>query len=343
MKFSEVLKNSNSLLAKHLTKEIFEQLKDKKTKSGVTLNDIIKSGVKNLDSGIGAYAGDEESYKIFAPLFDEIIADYHGYSKTGMHKSNLNSNDLKVKNIDPDDKYIISTRIRVGRNVKNYPLGSTITNQQRNAIEKQVSKLLQSLQGELAGNYYPLNNLTPKTRENLISNHFLFKADDRFLEAAGLTRDWPNGRGIYHNTNKTFLVWINEEDQLRIISMQKGGDINAVFKRLVSALEIMQQKIDFSYDKHLGYMASCPTNLGTSLRASVHIKLPNLSKNNTEFKAIADEFNVQIRGVDGEHSTNKSHIYDISNKRRLGITEVQCVQDMYNGVVALIKREQELA
>ena len=63
----------------------------------------------------------------------------------------------------------------------------------------------------------------------MIADHFLFKEGDRFLDACGLNRDWPSGRGIYHNKDKTFLVWINEEDQLRIISMEKGADIGAVF------------------------------------------------------------------------------------------------------------------
>ena len=61
--------------------------------------------------------------------------------------------------------------------------------------------------------------MTEVQRKALIDDHFLFKEGDRFLEAVGLNRDWPNGRGIFHNNEKTFFVWINEEDQLRIISM----------------------------------------------------------------------------------------------------------------------------
>jgi len=342
MKFPTQLKDSNSLLAKHLTKEVFEQLKDKKTSNAYTLNDVIKSGVKNLDSGIGAYAGDEESYTVFAPLFDGIIKEYHHFKKDDVQKSNLNATDLNILNPDVDGKYILSTRIRVARNLKNIPLGTAISNKQRNQVEKQVAKVLNSFTEELAGTYYSLNNLSATERETLVSNHFLFKSGDRFLEEAGLNRDWPNGRGIFHNNDKTFLVWINEEDQLRIISMQKGGDIKTVFTRLVKAIELIQKQMDFAYNNHLGYITSCPTNLGTAMRASVHIKLPNLGKNETEFKAIADKYHVQIRGIDGEHSKNKGHIYDISNQRRLGVTEVECVQDMYNGVVALIKREKEL-
>jgi creatine kinase/arginine kinase len=342
MKFPTDLKNSKSLLAKYLTKEVFEQLKDKKTSNGFTLNDVIKSGIKNLDSGIGAYVGDEESYVVFAPLFDKIIKDYHGFETNNFHKSNLNPNDLLAPNPDIDNKFIVSTRIRVARNIKDIPLGTAIPNKQRNKIEKKIANILNSFTGELAGKYYALNNLSSQERETLVSDHFLFKSGDRFLDKAGLNRDWPNGRGIFHNKDKTFLVWINEEDQLRIISMQKGGDIEMVFTRLVKAIELIQKEIDFAYNKHLGYITSCPTNLGTAMRASVHIKLPNLGKNKIEFKEIADKYHVQIRGIDGEHSKNKGNVYDISNKRRLGVTEVACVQDMYNGVVALIKREKEL-
>jgi creatine kinase/arginine kinase len=78
------------------------------------------------------------------------------------------------------------------------------------------------------------------------------------------------------------------------------------------------------------------------MRASVHIKLPNLGNSMDEFKKIADKYHVQIRGIHGEHSESEGGIYDISNKRRLGVSEVDCVQDMYNGVVALIKKEKEL-
>ncbi len=111
-------------------------------------------------------------------------------------------------------------------------------------------------------------------RNSLIADHFLFKEGDRFLEACGLNREWPEGRGIFHNDDKTFLVWVNEEDQLRITSMQKGADIGQVFERLCRAASHIETVAKFAHDDHLGYITSCPTNLGTALRASVHIKLP---------------------------------------------------------------------
>jgi len=117
-----------------------------------------------------------------------------------------------------------------------------------------------------------------KVQQQLIDDHYLFKEGDRFLKACGLNRDWPSGRGIFHNDKKSFLIWVNEEDQLRIISMQKGADILEVFTRLSTAAGLIEKVAKFSHDEHLGYITSCPTNLGTALRASVHIKLPLLGK-----------------------------------------------------------------
>jgi len=340
MNYPNFPKECKSLLCKYLTPEVFEALKDKTTTYGFTLEQAINSGVKNIDSGIGVYAGDKESYDVFHLLFDPIIQEYHGFEKSDTHKSNLNPDDLQAPNPDPEGKFILSTRIRVGRNLENMPLGPAISKEQRGSVEASVVAGLSTLEGELSGIYYPLLGMSKEVQEALIKDHFLFKEGDRFLDAAGLNRDWPAGRGIYHNKNKTFLVWVNEEDQLRIISMQKGGDIQEVFSRLVRAITLLEKKVAFSYSEHLGYITSCPTNLGTAMRASVHIALPNLAKDMDAFQRISDTYHLQIRGIHGEHSESEGGIYDISNRRRLGISEVQAVQDMYDGVVALIQAEK---
>jgi hypothetical protein len=110
----------------------------------------------------------------------------------------------------------------------------------------------------------------------------------------------------------------------------------------MAATEI-EKVAKFAHDDHLGYITSCPTNLGTALRASVHIKLPLLAKNKPLFNSIADKYFVQIRGIHGEHTETDDGIFDISNKRRLGRSERALVQDMYDGVKAMIKAENELA
>ena len=138
-------------------------------------------------------------------------------------------------------------------------------------------------------------------------------------------------------------MWVNEEDQLRIISMQPGADIKAVFDRLCRAASIIEGVCEFAHDEHLGYITSCPTNLGTAMRASVHIKLPLLMKDKETMQGIADEYYVQIRGIHGEHTETDDGVFDISNRRRLGRSEKDLVQDMINGVKALMEKEAELA
>ena len=122
--------------------------------------------------------------------------------------------------------------------------------------------------------------------------------------------------------------------------MQQGAGIKEVFDRLCRAATAIEQVAEFARDDHLGYITSCPTNLGTALRASVHIKLPKLMKNKEKFNSIADQYYVQIRGIHGEHTETNDGVFDISNRRRLGRSERELVQDMINGVRALIDAEK---
>lgn len=189
---------------------------------------------------------------------------------------------------EEDSAMVNSTRIRVGRNCAGYPLGPGVTKEQRLEIMTKVTEACASFEGDLKGTFYPLDGMSKETSEQLINDHFLFKEGDRFLKACNLNRDWPSGRGIFHNDAKSFLVWVNEEDQLRIISMQPGAGIKEVFDRLCRAAAAIEKVLAFAHDEHLGYITSCPTNLGTALRASVHIKLPKLMKNKEVFNKIAD-------------------------------------------------------
>jgi len=188
-----------------------------------------------------------------------------------------------------------------------------------------VIEACKTFEGDLQGTFYPLEGMDKETQQKLIDDHFLFKEGDRFLEACNLNRDWPSGRGIFHNFAQTFLIWVNEEDQLRIISMQPNADLLDVFEKLCRACSHIETVCKFAYDEHRGYITSCPTNLGTALRASVHIKLPKLSQNKVKFQEIADKYHVQIRGIHGEHTEANDGVFDISNKRRLGRSEKQLV------------------
>jgi len=274
---------------------------------------------------------------------DKIIEQYHGHKVTDKHLSSMDYNLLNCPPFPADeDKMINSTRIRVARNLAAYPLGTAITREQRKEVEGLVVSALNDFTGDLKGKYFSLDTMTEADKKQLIADHFLFKGGDKYLQSAGLERDWPEARGIFHNDAKTFLVWVNEEDQLRIISMQKGSNILEVFQRLADAANKIESKAKFANDDHFGYVSTCPTNMGTGLRASVHINLPKLMKAKELHQSIADKYFVQIRGIHGEHTETDDGVFDISNLRRLGRNEVQLVQDMYDGVKAMIRAEKSL-
>jgi len=119
--------------------------------------------------------------------------------------------------------------------------------------------------------------MTTGERQQLIAEHLLFKDGDLNFEASGLSTDWPSNRGIFHNHAKDFAAWVNEEDHLTLIAMQPGNSIAEVFERLLTVLKEMDQHLEFQYDDHLGYITSCPTNLGTGMRASYLVHLPGLA------------------------------------------------------------------
>merc|ERR1712079_397861 len=248
-------------------------------------------------------------------IFDAIIQDYHGISADAKHSSDMDPA-KGVGNIEPGVP-VHSTRIRVGRNVDGFGLSPGITKQQRIDLEKLFANALKNLTGDLT--------------------------------VAGMERDWPEGRGIFHNDAKTFLMWVNEEDQSRIISMEKGGDVKGVFARLARGIKAVGEAVkaecgkDFALSEQYGYIHSCPTNLGTGMRASVHVDLPGWTAESVDkLKARCEELAVQPRGTRGESGGQTGHTYDISNKHRLGYSEVQLVQVMIDAVNTLWKEDLEL-
>lgn len=339
----QAAKDCNSLLKKYYTEDVMNACKGRKTKLGATLWDVIQSGVKNLDSGVGVYAPDAEAYTLFKELFDPLICDYHNGFKPTDSQPPTDLGEGKIDtlpDLDPEGKYINSTRIRCGRSLQGYPFNPCLTEANYLEMEKKVKGVFDSItDAELKGTYYPLDGMTKETQNQLIADHFLFKEGDRFLQAANACRYWPKGRGIFHNTDKTFLVWANEEDHLRIISMQNGGNVGQVLDRLIRGSQTIGAKVPFSRDDRLGWLTFCPSNLGTTVRASVHVKLPKVSAR-PDFKQICDEMKLQIRGIHGEHSESAGGVYDISNKARLGLTEYEAVKQMYDGVKKLIEMEK---
>merc|ERR1711936_1360651 len=283
----------------------------------------------------------------FAPVFDPLICEYHGISPSAKYTSDMDVE--KIKGNVNAEVPVHSARIRVGRSIQGFGLSPGITKEQRVGVEKLMKSATATFTGDLAGQYYPLTGMDEKIRQQLVDDHFLFVSGDKNLITAGMERDWPEGRGIFHNEAKTFLVWVNEEDQLRIISMQQGGDVKQVFERLAKGIEAVQKSIkeesgkDFMLSEKFGYLHSCPTNLGTGMRASVHCDLAGWTKEGLPaLKARCEELKLQPRGTRGESGGQTGITYDISNKHRLGYSGVELVQCMIDGVNTLFAEDQVL-
>merc|ERR1712121_234154 len=342
------IKSKHSLVAKYVTEPLWAKLSCAVTKtSGFTLAKAIACAVEFNNQHCGIYAGDWDSYKVFSDVFDPLIQEYHGIAADSTHTSDMDTS--KIKGTISKDAPVHSTRIRVGRNIDGFGLSPGITKQQRIDVENLMKKAFTNLKGDLAGSYFPLTGMSEKVRQQLVDDHFLLMSGDKNLTVAGMDRDWPEGRGIFHNKDKTFLTWVNEEDQLRIISMEMGGDVKGVFDRLSRGIAAVGDSVkkesgkDFMLDPKYGYIHSCPTNLGTGMRASVHVDLPGFTKEGLDrLKARCEELKVQPRGTRGESGGQTGITYDISNKHRLGYSEVELVQCMIDGVNKLYAEDLDL-
>ncbi|XP_057580779.1 creatine kinase U-type, mitochondrial isoform X2 [Hippopotamus amphibius kiboko] len=338
-------------MASHLTPAVYARLCDKTTPTGWTLDQCIQTGVDNpghpFIKTVGMVAGDEETYEVFAELFDPVIQERHnGYDpRTMKHTTDLDAS--KIRSGYFDERYVLSSRVRTGRSIRGLSLPPACTRAERREVERVVVEALSGLKGDLAGRYYRLSEMTDAEQQQLIDDHFLFdKPVSPLLTAAGMARDWPDARGIWHNNEKSFLIWVNEEDHTRVISMEKGGNMKKVFERFCRGLKEVERLIqergwEFMWNERLGYILTCPSNLGTGLRAGVHIKLPLLSKD-SRFPKILENLRLQKRGTGGVDTAATGSIFDISNLDRLGKSEVELVQLVVDGVNYLIDCERRL-
>ncbi|PWA26643.1 hypothetical protein CCH79_00001243 [Gambusia affinis] len=387
------LRKHNNCMATALTPAVYAKLRDKVTPNNWTLDQCIQTGVDNpghpFIKTVGCVAGDEESYEVFAELFDPIIKDRHnGYDpRTMTHPTDLDASKVEpqltrsLKHGMFDENYVLSSRVRTGRSIRGLSLPPACSRAERREVERVVVTALAGLKGDLAGRYYSLGDMTEKEQQQLIDDHFLFdKPVSPLLTCAFMARDWPDARGIWygpgsclfvfthsflckslgelrfllfapgerctsqrglwflvfrHNNEKTFLIWVNEEDHTRVISMEKGGNMKRV-EHL-----IQERGWEFMWNERLGYVLTCPSNLGTGLRAGVHVRLPNLSKD-PRFSKILDNLRLQKRGTGGVDTAATGDTFDISNLDRLGKSEVELVQLVVDGVNYLIECEKKL-
>jgi creatine kinase len=358
------LSEHNNLCADALKADlgVYDRLRDRKTSLGVNVAHCIKTGIDNkghpMIKTCGIVAGDEESWTVFAEVMDKVIAARHnGYSPYALHPSDMNPANISSTKIDPTGNYILTARCRTGRSVRGFRLPPCNTFDERREIERLVVKGLLSMEGELKGDYFPLcgsrsypakpNGMSEAKEEQLRSRGNLFQEpDSTLLLSSGCGRHWPDARGIFHNDAMNFFVWINEEDHMRIISMEKGDDIKAIFVRFANSTRAIKDVLtangyDFMHNEHLGFILTCPSNLGTGLRAGAMVKLPHLSARK-DFKQICGRLQLQARGTAGVDSASTGGTWDISNADRLGKSETTLVNIFIEGVANYIRWETML-
>ena len=187
------------------------KFKGKTTSLGVNIGHCIKTGIDNpghpMIKTVGMVAGDEESYELFAELFDPVISNRHnGYAADAKHPTDMNPDNLSTTPIDPTGKYVLTTRCRTGRSVRGTRLPPCTSFEERREIERIVVKGLLSLEGELKGDYFPLHGsrsyapkptgMSVEKEEALRRNGNLFQEpDSTLLLSSGCGRHWPDARG----------------------------------------------------------------------------------------------------------------------------------------------------
>ncbi|KAG6614442.1 creatine kinase, mitochondrial precursor [Phytophthora cinnamomi] len=228
-----------SLMARHLSREVYGQLKELSTSTGYTLDRAIQTGVDNPHLGVGVTAGDEECYELFRPLLDPVIEGWHGYKPEDQHKCDMDA--THVTDATLPDEFVVSTRIRAGRNIRGMPLPPATSRAHRRDVMNLLQAALGDMSGDLAGRFYQLSEMSPEDEQQLITDHFLFQkpGGGTLLEAAGAARDWRRAASSTTTTRPSCV-----EESIKA----KGRE--------------------FMYNEHLGFIGTCPSNLGTGLRAA---------------------------------------------------------------------------
>eukprot|EP00798_Chlamydomonas_sp_ICE-L_P002682 gene2682-12915_t len=322
----------------------------------------LDSGRENPDSGMGCYANSPDDYETFKGFFKPALERYHKVDLSS--KVHINNWDFAGVEGLPEDGNLdlsklglpeLSMRVRTGRNLSKYPLPASMTQQDRVDMEVAMGKVFDTLieNPDFGGEYVSISpghaKFVDEARyQELVDAHIMFKdmAADPYLNSAGISGGWPYGRGCYISADKQFIIWLGEEDHLRIMCMQKGTMLNAVFDRLKSAIDVVEGLIEGGTARHpeFGVVTSCPTNIGTGMRASVHIPLPNLTADGTDAKAkaIAKPLGLSVRGLGGEHTPIGSDgTVDISPSARFCISEAEIVTALYLGLGQLKAAEDE--
>lgn len=230
---------------------------------------------------------------------------------------------------DGNSDIVLSSRIRLARNLSDFVYPHKISNEEGRKIVKVIEQVLQDK--ELKYNIYRLWEMDPLDRityleKYLISNKLILNNE----KSAFVT-----------NENETISLMINEEDHIRLQCITNGFNLEETYKCAQELDDLIEDNLEYAFDEKLGYITACPTNLGTGLRASVMMHLPVLTMNgeiNKIFSGLT-QIGMTIRGIYGEGSKAVGNLFQVSNQLTLGLSEEEIINNLKAVAYQIINQE----
>lgn len=227
---------------------------------------------------------------------------------------------------------VISTRVRVARNIENYKYPSLMTIEESDELTSEILNAIKDSNEEVNYKFNRIRDLNPRERLVFIEEHLI---------SPGLIQNLDKSSFLIRNDERATIM-INEEDHIRIQTLFSGLKLKEAWDLCSKIDDNLEQKIDYAYDEKLGFLTSCPTNVGTGLRASVMVHLPCLSMTghiNTIIEALR-KVGLTVRGLYGEGSEALGNLYQISNQITLGESEEDIIVKLNKVISQIVARER---
>lgn len=239
-----------------------------------------------------------------------------------------------MKGEGPESDIVISSRVRIARNLTGYPFPMLSTKSQSEEVTAKIAELHES--GGL-NNWGPfemisLSNLNDLEKKVLVEKHLI---------SPNLANESPNG-SVLLNESESISIMVNEEDHLRIQVLASGFQIREAWALANQVDDIFEEHLEYAFDEKRGFLTSCPTNVGTGIRASVMIHLPALvitQQINRILQAIT-QVGLAVRGIYGEGSEAIGNLFQISNQITLGQSEDEILDNLYSVVRQIMEHER---
>jgi protein arginine kinase len=235
----------------------------------------------------------------------------------------------------PQADIVISSRIRLARNIAGYKFLTHCSAAERTAILKKLRDTLMSL--ELGDKIFYLS----VDKAPVLDKHFLV---ERYL----ISRHHAFGkgpRGVIIAQREFFTAMINEEDHLRIQVLKGGLQLTQCVEQINHIDDMIEQKLDYAFSPRFGYLTACPTNVGTGIRVSVMLHLPALKMTGQieKFLNATRDMSLAVRGMFGEGTEAAGDFYQLSNQVTLGISESDIVSQFENAIIPEIVEYENTA